>query len=120
MLIQAVDSPSKAGMILAFETRRQEKIKQKDAEKAHEYALAQQKAKTQGEMAIIDQKGKWDVEGKNVEGEWYYKAHKETADASIKKKQMDLEGAENKVENKKEADIETETHKKNLEHQSPL
>lgn len=119
MLIKSIDFYKKAGFIFAYEQRRREKLKIEEQKQLHESNIQLENQKKANELEIIAAKGAQDIEKANVEGEWYYKAHKATADAQVVKKQMDIDAIDEKTMSKSAAEISKMREENNLLAQRP-
>jgi len=120
LMINGIDDPKKAGMILSFEKWRELQEKKQEAAQAQQNLVQIEQLKHQNEMELAVTKGKLDIEGKNVEGRWYYEAHKAGAEARITAQQIRQDNEPEKISLKTDADIKKEVVKNNLKRQDPL
>lgn len=106
LLVDSIESPKRAAMVLAYETRRTERNNQKLAEQASKMRIEENNNKVQGELAIIDRKGEWDVKAKQMEGQLYKEAQIGAAEVRAGQQQTkqvaDVEKQQQKVEAEKE------------------
>lgn len=73
-LINSIDSPKRAAMVLAYQKRRQEAQAKEMAKYNSDLANQTAQMKHQQDMELEQLKGQNVVAAKNAEGEWYYKA----------------------------------------------
>lgn len=120
MLINSISNYKKAAEILAYEKRRQEKILQKQEQVKHENIMQQIAAKEKADMKLESLKGNLANKGKDITGQYLVKAAGVTADGGIKKKEMEIENTDGKIEAKSEADIKKEKEKGSILNQTAL
>lgn len=120
LVIKELDDYKKAGMILAFYRNRTQKKLQAAAQAEHARQIEIDNVKTKNQLAIIDRKGQWGVREREVQGDYYMRAHQAPVDAALQKKQMDIENNRKKMDEKADSQIKVKTAEKNLEHQVPL
>lgn len=117
LLINAIDNPAKAGMVLAYEKRRQEKLKMQEVQQMHDNSMESEALKHKNRLEELTVEGNLDVKGKEVEGEYKVRVAEVTADANIKRKEMDIDAVDDKVKAKSDADTRKAQEKANLKEQ---
>lgn len=120
LMVNGIDDPKKAGMVLSFEKWRRDKEKKEEMQMQTQNLMAIEQQKHQAEMERILTKGKIDIEKANVEGRWYYEAHKAGAEARITAQQIRMDNEPEKIALKTDAEIKKEIAKSNIKQQSPL
>lgn len=120
LMVNGIDDPKKAGLVLSFEKWRKDKEKQKEIQQQQQNLLQIEQQKHQLEMERIVTKGKLEIEKANVEGKWYFEAHKSGSDAKILSQQMRNENEPEKIHLRTEGEIEKEIAKSNIKNQQPV
>lgn len=120
LMVKEVDDYKRAGMLLMFYRTKAEKKAEEAAKIQHARAMEAMQAKTNGELAVIDRKGQWDVRQEDVRGRWYMLAHREKNETDLQKKEKDIISNPQKQMDKAHAEMAKNEHAINLQHRAPL
>lgn len=120
LMINSIDDPMRAGMVLSFEKEESLRRKEKEARTLHENAMALENKRTENIMAVENLKGKMQIAKANVEGMWYFKAHQAGANSKIVAQQMRQEHEPDKINARLDAEIRKEEEKNNLKERSAM
>lgn len=119
LLVDDIKSPRRAMVILAYEKKRQERMVRKNAIEMENLRQQGEAAKDKRQMDIVQLKGNLDNQGKNIAGEWLFRAYesKNATDLERVDKKADADGK--RIEDKTDAAIKQLTAKYELALQQP-
>lgn len=120
LMVKEMDDYKKAALILAFYRHRNEKIAMQNLQMQRDQQIQFENLQTQNKLLVIDRQGDWDVKRTNAQGEYYMRAHQTPADASIQKKQMDIESNRQKLDEKADATIKVKEAENSLRNSAPI
>ena len=120
LLINSIDSAKKAGMVLAYEKRRLEKMKMIEIQNAQKNAMELENLKNQNILAQINAKGTIENKGKDIEGGYDVRVAEITANGNIQRKKMDIDATPDKIGLKAQADTKKAEQKFDLQEQGSM
>ena len=118
LLINAIDSPKKAGMVLAYEKRRLEKLKMQETQQAHENNMQREAQINQNKIDQVTVEKNLENQGKHIQGQYQVRVAQINKEADLEKKAMDIDSIEDKANAKARADKEKQQNKADLQQQA--
>jgi hypothetical protein len=120
LLIKGIKNPKRAAWVLAYEKRRNERKLVEQQQMQQQNAMQMQAQAQQAQAQTEQMKGQMTLQNTNMQGEWAYKVKQLEVQGEVQKQQMKQDAKPQEIEVKKNATIQQDQAKADLEAQAPL